>query len=69
METVTTSIKFPVDIYQNDGVFIAKCTNLGVITQGQTRVEAKENMLEAISLFIETCIEMDTIEAVLKECQ
>ena len=38
-----------------DGIFIATCPALpGCITQGQTRVEAQQNLSEAIVLYLES---------------
>lgn len=67
MAQVTVNIKLPVDIYQDKGLFIASCARFGVITQGETFEKAKDNIIEAVTLFFETCIEMGTLEKVLWE--
>jgi predicted RNase H-like HicB family nuclease len=41
-----------------DGYFVVECPSLpGCISQGKTRVEAVENIREAIQLYIEVLIE------------
>ena len=67
MASLTITIKAPVDIYQDGSVFVAKCARFDVITQGNTFEEAHENLIEALTLFIETCFEMGTLEEVLRE--
>jgi len=67
MALVTINIKVPVDIYKDGGLFLASCARFGVITQGTTFEEAKDNITEALSLFIETAFEMGTLEQILKE--
>lgn len=67
MASVTINIKVAVDIYQDGGLFIADCKRFGVITQGNTFEEARNNLIEALSLFVETCFEMGTLESILKE--
>ena len=67
MASVTINVKVAVDIYQDGELFIADCKRFGVITQGDTFEEAKYNLIEALSLFVETCFEMGTLEDVLKE--
>ena len=67
MATVTINIKVPVDIFSDSGVYVADCRRFGVVTQGCDIEEAKLNLLEALTLFFETCFEMGTLEEVLKE--
>jgi predicted RNase H-like HicB family nuclease len=67
MATVTINIKVPVDIYRDGPVHVANCRRFGVVTQGCSIEEAKSNLVEALTLFLETCFEMGTLEEVLKE--
>jgi len=39
-----------------------------VHSQGKTEVQAKKNLIEALSLFLESCHERGTLDAMLKEC-
>jgi len=50
-----------------DGVFIASCPPLEVITQGHTEEEARTNLVEACELFIETCLEEGTLDKAIRE--
>lgn len=65
---MTIKIKVPVRIYKEDDVFVAFCQIFDVASQGCTEKEAKENITDAVRLFIETCIEMGTIKQVMKDC-
>ena len=67
MAQVTINIRVPVDIYQEGSLFLARCARFGVVTQGNTFEEAQDNIAEALTLFVETCLEMGTLEQVLKE--
>jgi antitoxin HicB len=41
-----------------DGVFVAECPSLpGCISQGSTRSEAKENIVEAIAGYLDSLVE------------
>lgn len=48
------------------GTFVAKCPSLDVVSQGDTESEAKENLKEALELFLLGCFEMGTLEEVLR---
>ncbi len=41
---------------------------LDVITQGETEEKAKQNLNDALSLFLVSCFERGTFDSVLKEC-
>ena len=47
---------------------LASCPILDVHSQGRTKKEAKENLIEALSMFFTSCIERDTLDSVLKDC-
>ena len=44
---------------------IAACAPLDVASQGHTREEAIRNLEEALSLFLESCLERGTLQQVL----
>jgi len=48
--------------------YLAGCSVLDVYSQGNTEEEAVNNLKEAVSLFLETCIEMGTLYEVMKKC-
>lgn len=68
MPTMTIKIKVPVRFYKEDDVFVSFCPVFDIASQGCTEEEAKENITEAVRLFIETCIEMGTIKQVMQDC-
>jgi predicted RNase H-like HicB family nuclease len=60
----TTSIK----IDREGDIFVACCPILDVYSQGNSEDEAKENLVEAVALFITSCVERGALEAVLRDC-
>ena len=67
MPTMTINLRLPVTIQREEDVFVSVCPVFDVASQGCTEKEAKDNLIEAIQLFIQTCIEMGTIFQVMKE--
>jgi len=43
-------------IIQEDDLFSSLCLELDVASQGETEQEAREMLLEAVTLYLETCI-------------
>lgn len=60
--------RLPFTIKERKNWFVSSCPILDVHSQGYTRNEAIENLIEALSLFFSTCIEMGTLDKVLREC-
>jgi predicted RNase H-like HicB family nuclease len=46
--------------------WLATCSSLDIATQGETFERAQENLMEAILLFIESCLHRGTLEEVLR---
>lgn len=67
-QTLTLKISVPIEFTHKKKCVVAGCPPLDVFSQGDTEEAAKENIIEALQLFFETCIEMGTLESVLKEC-
>jgi len=61
-------LKVPVEVYKGSTAFIARCPIFDVSSQGKTPVEAKKNLVDALILFVTTCFERGTLDAVMKEC-
>lgn len=61
-------VKVPVKIKKKANVHISSCPVLDVYSQGNTEAEAKRNLAEALRLFLVSCLERGTLDAVLKEC-
>jgi predicted RNase H-like HicB family nuclease len=60
--------KLPYRLKRAGKWIIASCPPLDVHSQGKTEAQAKKNLIDAISLFLESCHERGTLDAVLKEC-
>jgi predicted RNase H-like HicB family nuclease len=57
----------PYRIVRDGRFYMASCQVLDVHSQGKTKKAALENLIEASQLFIATCIEMGTLDQVLKD--
>lgn len=53
---------------EKPGMYISYCPALDLYSQGDTRAEAKKNIKEATGLFLQSCIERQTLQRVLTEC-
>lgn len=50
-EPVPYKIKY--EVYPEDGIFVARCLDIDVASDGDTEEEALENLREAIELYFE----------------
>ena len=62
------TLELPVRVTQKEKWYVAACPALDVVSQGDTAEEAKTHLAEALQLFLISCLERGTLEAVLKEC-
>jgi len=60
-------IKYSVEVFKEDNQYIAICPELGVSSFGDSQKEAETSLKEAVTLFIEECQRMGTLEEVLEE--
>lgn len=58
---------FTVIIEKEDSMYVALCTELDIASQGSTIPEAKENLKEAIELFLETADSLEIEQRTSKE--
>jgi len=69
---VKTHVEFqltvPVKTSKRRNWYLASCPILDVSSQGETEDKAKENLVEALTLFLISCFERGTLDAALKEC-
>ena len=65
---ITCTMKLPVEIRKKKKSFVAFCPALDVASQGSTEEEAKRNIAEALFMFLRSCYERGTLDAVLKQC-
>jgi predicted RNase H-like HicB family nuclease len=65
--TATFEISLPVRIKKEGKYFVSCCPPLDLFSQGESKTKAKENIKEAVRLFILDCYERGTLNKVLKE--
>ncbi len=61
-------LKFTIEIVEKDGIYVARATELDLISQGRTLEEAKRNLLEVITIQFHEMKEMGTLDEYLAEC-
>ena len=66
--SVQFKIDIPIRIKKRARWYVASCPVLDVHSQGETTAKARKNLSEALSLFLTSCFERGTLDAVLKEC-
>jgi len=64
---INFSARLPVTIKKRDKWFVSCCPILDIHSQGNTENEAKDNLVEALSLFFLSCYERGTLDQVMKE--
>jgi len=62
------TVMLPFGLTKRRKHYLASCLILDVHSQGETSEKAKSNLTEALSLFLISCLERNTLDAVLKEC-
>ena len=65
--TLSMQFRLPFRLEREGDVFISICDILDVRSQGESAEQAGEMLIEALQLFLETCIEEGTVEAVLRQ--
>lgn len=60
-------ISVRIEIFKEEGVFVALSSGLNVSSFGETIDDAKKSIKEAIEVFVEECQEKGTLEEVLEE--
>ncbi|MBI4829283.1 MAG: hypothetical protein HY804_10850 [Nitrospinae bacterium] len=67
--SIVFELKLPARVYKDeDGLTISHCPALDVYSQGENQRRALENLIEAVRLFLVSCYERGTLDAVLKDC-
>jgi predicted RNase H-like HicB family nuclease len=67
VETLVVVLKLSAFLQEEGGQWVAGCRSLDVYSQGDTPDEAKANLSEAVQLWIESCVERDTLGEALRE--
>ena len=65
---ITITFNLPVKIVKKEKWYVSSCPMLDVFSQGDTEDHARNNLIDALSLFLTSCFDNGTLEAVLKEC-
>jgi predicted RNase H-like HicB family nuclease len=65
---IILTARLPIKITEKPKWFVASCPALDVVSQGETAEQAKTNIAEALTLFLRSCVERGTLDAVLKRC-
>ena len=67
MKATRLQIPYTSQMYEEDGQIVAVCPELNVSSFADTRDEALAALQEAVTLFLEECQSMGTLEVVLEE--
>jgi predicted RNase H-like HicB family nuclease len=60
-------VPYTSELFEEDGQVVALCPELSVSSYGDTSAEALDSLKEAVALFLEECLRMDTLDMVLEE--
>lgn len=63
---VEMQVKLPLKFTKRKKWVLASCPVLDLHSQGETEAQAKKNLRDTISLFLISCFERGTLDAVLK---
>lgn len=66
--SVTLTAVLPVVFKKRKNRVVASCPIFDVASQGETEEEAKDNLIEALTLFFISCHARNTLDQILKEC-
>lgn len=65
--TIEININLRVNVVQKEGYFLASCDQLDVHAEGDTEAEAMHHIQDALQGFLECCIEMGTLDTVMRD--
>lgn len=58
----------PAEVREDGDYYVSCCPPLDVYSQGPSEEAALENLVEALQLFVESCLARGTLDRVLKDC-
>jgi len=61
-------LKLTIEMWQKGKWFIARCPELDIVSQGESKDEARQNLNEVIAIQFEQMVESGTLEDYLIEC-
>jgi predicted RNase H-like HicB family nuclease len=59
--------RLPARIHKKGKWYVSSCPSLDVHSQGHSKNEARQNLIDALGFFLESCFERGTLEEVLRE--
>lgn len=59
----------PAKVRKRGKWYVASCVPLDVHSQGHTRDEARQNLIDALVFFLESCVRRGTLAAALTEAR
>lgn len=62
------NLNVTIEVWRKGKWYIAKCPELDFISQGKTREEAKNNLLEVIQIQFEEMSQIGALDEYLSEC-
>ncbi|OQY57636.1 MAG: hypothetical protein B6245_16015 [Desulfobacteraceae bacterium 4572_88] len=60
-------LNITIEVWKKEKWFVARCPELDFVSQGKTRNEAKNNLLEVIEIQFEEMTETETLEDYLAD--
>lgn len=67
-DKVAISLELMCHVRQDEETWAAGCPALNVYSQGSSKDDAIRCLKEAVELWIESCIERDTLQSALRDC-
>ena len=64
---VGVEFRLPARIRKRGKWYVSSCLSLDVHSQGHTKEEARQNLIDALVFFLESCFERGTLEEVLRQ--
>lgn len=65
---IEMKLQLPIEFIKRKNWYAAISPVFDVASQGETQAKAKKNLIEALNVFLTTCVEHGTLDAVMKEC-
>lgn len=66
-DTASTELRLTCYVREEGGEWVAGCPSLDVHTQADSKEEARAALEEAVDLWLESCLERDTLHTALRE--
>src|SRR5438094_2213399 len=64
---IRVEFRLPAKVRKRGKWYVSSCPSLDVHSQGHTKQEARQNLIDALVFFLESCFERGTLETVLRD--